>query len=189
MLYGFDGGREEIVEEQIYDLGTEMELRLSQLIDYTREQVRVLYRSQIYIQEKWGNPEERSQFIELLEDKGVDFDQLREITGKTDADPFDLLCHLAFDAPVLTYKQRAEQMKKKHKSFFEQYGESAKVILEILLDKYAEKGLDEFTIPTTFKANQEFRDYGNIIEIAQRFGGVEQLKLAVKQLQILLYSA
>lgn len=184
-----DGGREEIVEEQIYDLGGEMELRLSQLIDYTREQVRVLYRSQIEIQEKWSNPEERSQVIELLADKGIDFDQLKEITGKTDADPFDLLCHLAFDAPVLTYKQRAEQMKKKHKSFFEQYGESARVILEILLEKYADKGLDEFTIPTTFKANQEFRRYGNIIEIAQRFGGVEQLKLAVKQLQILLYSA
>lgn len=115
-----DGGREEIVEEQTYDLGGEMELRLSQLIDYTREQVRVLYRSQIEIQEKWVNPEERSQVIELLEDKGIDFDQLKEITGKTDADPFDLLCHLAFDAPVLTYKQRAELMKKKYKSFFEQ---------------------------------------------------------------------
>lgn len=80
-------------------------------------------------------------------------------------------------------------MKKKHKSFFAQYGESARIILEILLDKYAQKGLDEFTIPTTFKATQEFRKYGNIIEIAQRFGSVEQLKLAVKQLQILLYSA
>lgn len=58
-----------------------------------------------------------------------------------------------------------------------------------MLEKYADKGLDELTIPTTFKANQEFRRYGNIIEIAQRFGGVEQLKLAIKQLQILLCSA
>lgn len=187
--YYVDGGTEDIVEEQLYDLGVDTPLKVSQLIDYTREQVRVLYRTQVEIQEKWGNPEERNEIIELLEDRGISFEQLQQITGKTDADPFDLLCHIAFDAPVLTYKQRAEQMQRKHKTFFEQYGEDARVILEILLNKYAAKGLDEFTIPNTFKANSEFRRYGNVVEIAKRFGGVEELKSAIKQLQKLLYSA
>jgi EcoEI R protein C-terminal len=66
---------------------------------------------------------------------------------------------------------------------------SPRTILEILLDKYAEKGVEEFNIPTTFKANREFDNYGNVVEIAERFGGVQELKEAVNQLQSLLYSA
>ena len=57
------------------------------------------------------------------------------------------------------------------------------------MNKYAKKGVEEFNIPTTFKANREFDKYGNVAEIAQQFGGVQQLREAVKQLQNLLYSA
>ncbi|BDI17974.1 hypothetical protein ANSO36C_37760 [Nostoc cf. commune SO-36] len=80
-------------------------------------------------------------------------------------------------------------MRRRKADFFEQYGEDARAILEILLDKYAEKGVEEFNVPTTFKANSEFHRYGNVAEIAQRFGGVTQLREAVEQLQSLLYSA
>nr|WP_242045335.1 type I restriction-modification enzyme R subunit C-terminal domain-containing protein [Anabaena catenula] len=66
---------------------------------------------------------------------------------------------------------------------------SPRAILEILLDKYAENGVEEFNIPTTFKANREFDNYGNVVKIAERFGGVQELKEVVNQLQSLLYSA
>jgi type I restriction enzyme, R subunit len=98
-------------------------------------------------------------------------------------------CHIAFDATVLTCKQRAERLRRRKADFFEQYGEDARAILEIILDKYAQKGVDEFNIPTTFKANREFDKYGNVAEIAQQFGGVQQLRDAVKELQNLLYTA
>lgn len=187
--YYVDGGSEEIVEEKIYDLDADNQLRLSKLVDYTREQVRTLYRSTIEIQQRWAVPEERAEIIDLLADRGIDFDELKAVTSFPDADPFDLLCHIAFDAPVLTYKQRAERLRRAKSDFFEQYGEEARAILEILLDKYAEKGVEEFNVRTTFKANREFDNYGNVIEIAQRFGGVQELKAAVNQLQSLLYSA
>lgn len=90
---------------------------------------------------------------------------------------------------MLTYKQRAERLRRGKSDFFNQYGEEAREILEILLDKYAEKGVEEFNIPTTFKANREFDNYGNVIEIAERFGGIQELRDAVNQLQSLLYSA
>ena len=187
--YYVDGGTEEIVEEQIYDPDAENQLRLSKLIDYTKEQVRILYRSTLEIQQKWADPDRRSQVIELLEEKGIDFEELKEVTNQPEADPFDLICHIAFDAPVLTYKQRVERLKRRKKNFFEQYGEDAREILEILLDKYAEHGVKELEMPTTFKANREFDRYGNVREIAERFGGIPQLKEAVYQLQNLLYSA
>ncbi len=187
--YYVDGGTEEIVEEQIYDPDVENQLRLSKLVDYTKEQVRILYRSTLEIQQKWADPDRRSQVIELLEEKGIDLEELKEITDRPEADPFDLICHIAFDAPVLTYKQRVERLKRRKKDFFEQYEEDAREILGILLDKYAEYGVKELEMPTTFKANREFESYGNVREIAERFGGIPQLKEAVYQLQNLLYSA
>ncbi|MEI3649516.1 MAG: DEAD/DEAH box helicase family protein [Dolichospermum lemmermannii FEM_B0920] len=119
--YYVDGGSEEIVEEKIYDLDADNQLRLSKLVDYTREQVRTLYRSTIEIQQRWAVPEERAEIIDLLADRGIDFDELKAVTSFPDADPFDLLCHIAFDAPVLTYKQRAERLRRAKSDFFEQY--------------------------------------------------------------------
>lgn len=187
--YYVDTETEEIIEEQIYDPDAENELKLSKLIDYTKEQVRTIYRSTLEIQQKWADPNKRSQVIELLEEKRIDFEELKEVTNQPEADPFDLICHIAFDAPVMTYKQRVERLKRRKKNFFEQYGEDAREILKILLDKYAEHRVQEFEMPTTFKANREFDRYGNVREIAERFGGIQQLKEAVYQLQNLLYSA
>lgn len=187
--YYVDGGTEEIVEEKIYEPDAENQLRLSKLIDHTREQVRTLYRSTLEVQQRWADPEQRSQIIDLLAERGIDFEDLKDVTNQPEADPFDLLCHIAFDAPVLTCKQRAEWLRRRNPDFFAQYGEEARAILGILLDKYAQKGVEEFEIPTTFKANREFDEYGNVAEIAGRFGGVQQLRDAVNQLQNLLYSA
>ncbi|MGB3641344.1 MAG: type I restriction-modification enzyme R subunit C-terminal domain-containing protein [Rivularia sp. (in: cyanobacteria)] len=184
-----DGGTEEIVEEKIYDLDVDNQLRLSQLIERTKQEVRILYRSTLDVQQHWIDPQGRSEITDLLADKGIDFEDLKKLSNQPDADPFDLLCHIAFDATVLTCKQRAERLRSRKPDFFEQYGEDARAILEILLEKYAQKGVEEFEIPTTFKANREFYKYGNIAEIAQRFGGVPELKEAVNQLQNLLYSA
>jgi len=187
--YYVDGGTEEVVEEKVYEPDEENQLRLSKLIDHTREQVRTLYRSTLEVQQRWADPEQRSQIIELLEERGIDFEDLKDVTNQPDADPFDLVCHIAFDAPVLTCKQRAEWLRRRNPDFFAQYGEEARAILEILLDKYAQKGVEEFEIPTAFKANREFDEYGNVAEIAGRFGGVQQLREAVNQLQKMLYSA
>jgi len=184
--YVVDGGEGGIAEERVYELGADNRLRLSRLIDNTREQVRTLYRYTLEMQQRWADPVQRSEIIDLLAEQGIDFEELKEVTNQPEADPFDLLCHIAFDAPVLTCRQRAERLRRQKQDFFEEYGEEARAILEKLLDKYAERGVEEFNIPTTFKANQEFQQYGNVAEIAQRFGGIQQLREAVNQLQNLL---
>jgi type I restriction enzyme R subunit len=99
------------------------------------------------------------------------------------------LCHIAFGSPVLTCRQRAEQLRRQKPDFFEQYGAEAREILETLLDKYAEDGIGQLKIPGAFKVNKEFEKYGNVSKIAQHFGGADQLREAFKQLQILLYTA
>lgn len=181
-----DGGTEEIVDERRYDLTEDQQLQLSRLVDFTREQVRTLYRSSVEIQQRWVDPEQRSEIIDLLAARGIDFDDLKDVAGLPDVDPFDLLCHIAFNEPALTYKQRAEQLKRRNPDVFTSYGEDARAILETLLDKYAEHGVSELDLQTTFKAN--FPEY-NVLEIAEKFGGVDQLRAAMLQLQTLLYSA
>jgi type I restriction enzyme R subunit len=87
------------------------------LIDHTREQVRTLYRSSLEMQQRWVDPLQRSEIIDLLAEQGIDFEELKQVTSKPDADPFDLLCHIAFDSPVLTCKQRRSDYAVRNKIF------------------------------------------------------------------------
>ena len=106
----------------------------------------------------------------------------------TEADTFDLLCHLAFTGPLRTRRERADRVKKEEKLFFEQYRPEARAILGDLLEKYAEHGTAQFLIPDVLKV-PPISERGNVIEIARLFGGSEKLKAAVDELQTLLYAA
>jgi len=130
----------------------------------------------------------RALNIAKLEERGIDFDQLRTSSNQPEADPFDLLCHLAFNGPLRTRRERADRVKKDEKSFFEKYGPEARAILADLLEKYAEHGTAQFVIPDVLKV-PPISERGNVIEIAKLFGGPEELRDAVAELQALLYAA
>ena len=122
------------------------------------------------------------------EERGIDFDELRAAAGQPDADPFDLLCYVAFNAPIRSRRERAERVRKEKKDFFDRYGADAKAVLNDLLEKYAEHGTAQFTIPDVLKV-PPISERGNAVEIANFFGGTEKLKEAVSELQALLYAA
>ncbi len=100
---------------------------------------------------RWGDATERTGISEQLADRGVDFQAVAAQAGQPAADPFDLPCHLAFNAPVLTRRQRADRVKKKQTGFFNYLGPEAREILEDLLEKYATHGETEFTLPDVLK--------------------------------------
>ncbi|CAA6819872.1 MAG: Type I restriction-modification system, restriction subunit R [uncultured Thiotrichaceae bacterium] len=110
-----------------------------------------------------------------------------EVTGHYDTDPLDLLCHLAFDAPLRTRKQRADYLRKNNPDFFDQYGDEARAILQTLLSKYTEFGPSQLAIPSALEV-APISDHGNIIEIAELFGGVLPMKTAFDQMDNLLYT-
>ena len=187
--YYFDGGQVEIAAHLVYELDPDgRQLRVVKFSEYAAEKVRTIYPSAADLRKQWADPALRAEIIAKLEERGIDFDQLRATSNQPEADPFDLLCHLAFNGPLRTRRERADRVKKDEKSFFEKYGPEARAILADLLEKYAEHGTAQFVIPDVLKV-PPISERGNVIEIARLFGGPEKLREAVAELQALLYAA
>jgi type I restriction enzyme R subunit len=187
--YYVNGGYVQIVAHLVYELDSEgNKLRVVKYTDYTAEKVRTLYPSAAKLREKWADPEGRSEIIEALSERGIDFTELATAANQPDADPFDLLCHIAYNAPLRTRRERAARMRTENKDFFEQHTPQAKAVLNELLEKYADYGFTQFVIPDILKV-PPISNHGNVAEIAAFFGGPEQLNNAVNQLQALLYAA
>jgi type I restriction enzyme R subunit len=187
--YYVHGGKADIDTEVTYDIDQDgSKLRTVQVTQYTGETVRTLYTDPEDLRKKWSDFEQRSAVIEMLEEKGIDFNELAATAGRPDADPFDLLCHLAYNAPLRTRRERAERLRKEKKDFFDQYGPEARAVLNALLEKYAEHGAGQFTIPDVLEV-PPISEHGNVMEIANKFGGSEKLVEAVDRLQTLLYAA
>jgi type I restriction enzyme, R subunit len=184
----YDGGQVAIAAQLVYELDANgRQLRVVQFTDYTAETVRTLYTSAADLQDAWADPEDRAAVIEALAERGIDFDELAEAAGQPDADPFDLLCHISFNAPLRTRRERARRLQSERRDFWQQYGPEARTILEELLEKYAAHGTAQFVIPDVLEV-PPISGYGNVMEIAEKFGGEERLAEAVSRLQTLLYA-
>lgn len=187
--YYVDGVQVKIIHEIVQELDSQgQQLRVRRFDDYTREQVRTLYGSAGKIRSAWRDPERRVELISDLESRGISFQQLAEVTGQSDADPFDLLIHVAFNAPLRSRRERAEAVRREHQDFFDAYGPTARDVLDYLLGKYTDHGVAQLTdlhilelpgVPVK----------GTVIEIANLFSGVDKLKEATHQLQNLIYAA
>lgn len=185
----FDGGQVEIATHLVYELDPDgKQLRVVRFTDYTADKVRTLYPNAAELRSEWADPDRRQEIIEKLAERGISFDQLATAADQPDADPLDLLCHIAFNAPLRTRRERAQALRSEKKDFFAQYGPEAVDILNELLDKYTEHGTAQFVIPDVLKV-PPISKRGNVIEIAKFFGGPDKLRIAVNQLQTLLYAA
>lgn len=185
--YYFDGGQFQVAAELVFELdGAGRQINVTKLIDHTARQVRTLYRNTEEVRALWANPDTRNEVVQRLAERGVTFDELVKAAGQPDADPFDLLCHLAFNAPLLTRRERAEKLRKAKMDFFDSYGPQARTVLGDLLDKYAAHGTTQFVIPDALKV-APISERGNISEIAAFFGGAERLREAVTDMQRMLY--
>ena len=187
--YYFDGGQVEVGTHLVYELDADgKQLRVVKLIDYAAEKIRSLCPSTVELRARWSDPALRAEIVAQLAERGIDFQTLSQHAGQPEADPFDLLCHLAFNAPMLTRRQRADRVKKQQAAFFGYFGPEAREILGDLLEKYAADGELQFTLPDVLKL-PPISQHGNVNEIVGKFGGADQLRNAVTQLQTLLYAA
>ncbi|HNY32559.1 MAG TPA: DEAD/DEAH box helicase family protein [Fibrobacteria bacterium] len=184
-----DGGEVRIAAHLVYELDSDgKQLQVVQYTDYAAQKVRSLCPNSRVLRERWVDPRLRTETIERLSEQGIDFEQLAETANQPDADPFDLLCHLAFNAPLRTRRERAQRLRTERADFFERYAPEARRILEELLDKYTEHGFAQFVLPDILQV-PPISTHGQTGEIIELFGGPAPLRQAVTDLQNLLYAA
>lgn len=150
--------------------------------------MRTLFSDATALRKAWADPDMRQDIQQKLKDAGIVIENLASQAEHPDADPFDLLCHLAFNAPLRTRKERAELLKRERKDFFEQFAPEARQILDELLEKYAVHGPGEFQFPDVLDT-PPISEHGNVSEIIRLFHGADRLREAVSDLQKLLYAA
>ena len=155
------------------------------LKDHTKAIIKEQYKSLDDFLNKWNSVDKKTALIEELQQQGVLVEALNNAVNK-DLDLFDLICHVAYDMPPLTRKERANNVKKRH--YFNKYGEQARKVLENLLDKYADEGIDDIESIEVLKV-KPFTEIGSPIEIVRTFGNKEAYLEAVKELEDELYKS
>jgi type I restriction enzyme R subunit len=173
-----------VVSERVQYYGPEGKLITESLKDYTRSTVRRDYASLDEFLRSWNKAERKTAILRELEEHGLLLAALADEVGK-DYGAFDLICHVAFDQPPLTRRERAEQVKKRN--YFAKYGDQARRVLETLLDKYADtdiENIEDITILTL----DPFRSMGTATELVSAFGGKPAYMAALHELEEHLYA-
>ena len=181
--YYVNGVNVAVLNERIQYMDGNGKLITGSLKDYTRQKVRETYQSLDDFLNKWNKTDKKHAIIEELTEKGIVFENLKEAINK-EMDIFDLICHTAFDQPPLTRAERANNVKKR--DYFTKYGEQARMVLEALLDKYADEGIENIEDIKILKVNP-FNDIGTPMEIVSLFGGKKQYLKALTELEQEIY--
>lgn len=173
-----------IIAERIEFLGQDGQLITESYREFARKQIKQEYRSLNDFVRKWNASDRKQVIIDELEERGILLANLAEDVGR-DVGDFDLLCHVAYDQPPLTRRERAEKVKKRN--YFVKYGAQARAVLEALLEKYADEGITSIEQAKVLKL-KPFSTIGTPVEIINTvFGGKLAYEKAVRELEEQIY--
>ncbi len=174
-----------ILSERRQFLDANGKLITCSLKEYTKTGILTSYRSLDNFLQAWNDAEKKQAIIEELENQGLSFAELKEEI-KSDLDIFDLICHIAWDAPALTRRERAENVRKRN--YWTKYGDKARTVLNALLDKYAESGIENIEDMKILTVDP-LKELGTPTELVGLFGGKPQYLAAIRELEAEIYRA
>ena len=175
----------DIVSERTLYYGKDGKLITESIKDYTRKTVQQEFTTLDKFMRRWSAAEQKQAIIKELNEQGILLEALAEEVGK-DFDPFDLICHVAFDQPALSRKERAKKVRQR--DYFHKYSEKARGVLNALLDKYADEGIENIEDINDLKV-QPFDKIGTPMEIVNLFGNKQKYLEALQELKNQLYMA
>lgn len=182
--YIFNNVEVSIVAERVEYIGNDGKLVTESYKDFSRKQIHSEFASLNDFLTSWNSAEKKKVIIDLLEEHGVIMENLAETVNK-DFSEFDLICHVAYDQPPLTRKERANNVKKRN--YFTKYGDQVRKVLEALLDKYADRGVVSIENPKVLHLDP-FNVIGTPVEIINDvFGGKDKYEKALQELEKELY--
>lgn len=178
-----DGVSVSVVAERVEYLDENGKLITESLKDFTKKALKKHFASLDTFLKRWNATERKQAILEELASEGLPLGPLVEEVNK-DLDPFDLICHVAFDRPPLTRRERAENVRKR--DVFTKYGSQARAVLEALLQKYQDTGVIALDDPGILRI-APFDAMGTPIQLIKQFGTRADFERAVHELQAELY--
>src|SRR5665648_701372 len=172
-----------ILNERIQYLDNNGKLITESLREYTKRNLLKKFRTLDNFLTKWNNSEKKRAIIEELEKNGIILDNLK-VEIEKDMDIFDLICHVAWDKPALSRKERAENVRKRN--YFAKYEDKAKKVINALLDKYADEGIKNIEDLSILKI-EPFTNFGTPLEIIRTFGGKNRYLKTIKEMERYIY--
>ena len=174
-----------ILNERVQYVDESGKLIMGSIKDYTKKMVKEQYHSLDEFLNKWNKADRKQVIIDELLEQGIVFDNFKQAINK-EMDIFDLICHTAFDQPPLSRTERANNVKKRN--YFTKYGEQAQKVLNALLDKYADEGIENIEDMKILQVNP-FDEIGSPVEIVKMFGGKKNYLEALNELEHEIYKA
>jgi type I restriction enzyme, R subunit len=178
-----DGVSATIVAERVEYLDENGKLVTESLRDFTKKALKKRFASLDAFLRRWKDAERKQAIIEELENEGLPLDPLMDEVGK-DLDPFDLICHIAFDKPPLTRRERADNVRKR--DIFTKYGPQARAVLEALLAKYRDEGILNLDDPRMLQI-PPLSQMGTPLQLVRQFGSRADFENAVHAMQNAIY--
>ena len=175
--------RASIVAERISYVNQYGKLITESLRDFTKKALKKRFASLDDFLRRWKAAERKQAIIEELAAEGLELDVITRELNK-DLDPFDLICHVAFDARPLTRRERAANVKKR--DVFHKYEDKARAVLDALLVKYADEGVFNLDDVTVLRISP-LSELGTPVQLLKAFGGREGFVEAVREMQAALY--
>jgi len=185
--YVVDNVEVTVIAERVQYLGPDGKLITESLKDFTRKKVKEQYATLTDFLKGWNQAERKQAIIEELAEQGVIWDDLiKDVSKKLGAepDPFDVICHIVYDQPPLSRKERAEQVRKQN--YFSKYKGASKQVLDALLDKYTDDGIEPIE-DVKILTLAPFSQIGSLMELVDAFGGKPGYTEAVRDLEDELY--
>ena len=178
-----DGIEVRVIAERVEYLDENGKLVTESLRDFTKAALKKRFASLDDFLKRWKAAERKQAIVDELEAEGLPLDPIAEEVGK-DLDPFDLICHVAFDRKPLTRRERAENVKKR--DIFTKYGEQARAVLDALLAKYADEGVLNLDDANVLRI-PPFNSMGSVVQLIRAFGDRKGFEQAVHEIQAALY--
>lgn len=182
--YYVNGVAVSVIAERVQYYDTDGKLVTESFRDYTKKTLLKEFSTLDAFTKRWQAAERKQAIMDELAQAGVLWDVLEQEVGK-ELDPFDLICHVVYDQPPLTRRERANNVKKRN--YFTKYNDTAQQVLTSLLDKYADQGVTEIETKDALKV-APFTELGRPLELAKKgFGGREQFEQAITELEQEIY--
>ncbi len=172
-----------VVHQRVQYYGADGKLITESLRDYTKTNIKKEFASLDSFIRKWSSSDKKEKLLAELANQGILLEALKDEVDK-DMDAFDLVCHVAFDQPALTRKERANNVRKRN--YFGKYSETAQKVLNSLLEKYEDEGIISIEKGAVLEV-KPLNKIGSPVELVRAFGKKRDFDLAIKELEEQIY--